>query len=421
MTVSLPSRAFIPPPWDPDATRGGGGLLAAGIFVSLLVHSGIPFGGVFWPRSSVSTLPVTIQFESMPLPPAEEVVEAPDELDIDAPDSDEPEPTPTPTPPTKAVPDEPDEPDEPDGKKVEALPDGVAQPPPLAPDLKGDLAQRIAEREQARAEWQAERDKRRLLREARHRARRDRQAAARKGGAPESASQQGTPDPVYLCTATDKGVEVVVRTERPITSWIPIIPTVFAHFETRPGLDKYLEHSNQVYVVRKRIGLMDFAAPAEVLQMKLEEPRGVTIAAGRLDVRCMVGLSYRPKLFPIKLMRMPVRIIDKQNNTVSALVNLTIFKDASIELSPYDNAQPSLPFTQGRLQNSKMIARNIEDHYQAVRLASAFAEFFGFKSTPPKPSTSPPARPRGVVSVPPPTGLPAPANVRIRTNPTKRR
>jgi hypothetical protein len=393
------------------------------MIVSVFLHSGIPFGGIFWPHSSVTTLPVTIEIESMPLPPAEELVEAPDEENIDAPDEDVPDPSAekqpkepeTPTPPDPPPPDEPDEPEEPDPP--------AAPPAPLPPDLNGDLKQRIAEREKARAEWQAERDKRRLEREARHVARRKaREAAARKGGAPEAGSTQGTPDPVYLCNPTDKGVEVAVRTERPITSWMPIVPTVFAHFETRPGLDGYLSRANQVYVPKRRIGLLDFAAPAEVLQMKLEEPRGVTIAAGRLDVRCMVGLTYRPKLFPITLKRMPVRIIDKSNNTVSALVNITIFKDASIELAPFDGST-DLPFTKGRLMNSKLIARNIEDHYQAVRLASAFAELFGLKSTPKKP----PPRDPSLAKRPPPeapvaTGIPGVSlpPARVRTNPSKK-
>lgn len=386
--------------------------------VSVVVHSGIPFGGIFWPHSSVTTLPVTIVVESMPLPPAEELVEAPDEVDIDAPEEpDEPAPTKEPAEPTPPVPDEPEEPEEPDEPEP---PEPPPPPPTLPPDLNGDLAQRIAEREKARAEYQAERAKRFADREARHVARRKaREAAARKGGAPEAGEKQGTPDPVYLCTPTDKGAEVQVRTERPITSWMPIIPTVFAHFETRPGLDSYLSRANQVFVPRKRIGLLDFAAPAEVLQMKLEEPRGVTIAAGRLDVRCMVGLSYRPKLFPITLKRLPVRIIDKQNNTVSALVNLTIFKDASIEILPFDSDQTALPFTQGRLMNSKLIARNIDDHYQAVRLASAFAELFGLKKAAPK--KIPPIRDAGAVRKAQPSDLLTPASKeRVRNSNPKR-
>ncbi len=388
-----------PRPWDPDAARrgtGGGAVLAIGLVLSVGLHGGIPFSGMIWHQPSVSTLPVTVHIESIPLPPAEEVVPSPDEEDIDAPDEPDLPPAPNqpdavkkPEPDEPVEPVEPDEPDEPEP----AEPPDTAPPPDTAnpPVVDGDMAQRIAEREKARAEWQAERDKRRAEREARREARRKAREAAgggsKKGGAPEGGDKQGTPDSVYLCTATERGTEVNVRTERPITSWMPIIPTVFAHFETRPGLDDYLERANQVYVPKKRIGLLDFAAPAEVLQLKLEEPRGVTIAVGRLDVRCMVGLTYRPKLFPIKLSRLPARIIDRNNNTVSALINLTIFKDASIEIEAHKSAAVDLPFTKGRLQNSKAIARNIEDHYQAVRLASAFAELFGMKPTrPPTPS-----------------------------------
>jgi hypothetical protein len=68
-------------------------------------------------------------------------------------------------------------------------------------------------------------------------------------------------------------------------------------------------------------------------------------------------------------------------------IDLIIYKDASIEINAVDGT--SLPFSQGRLQNSKAIARNIEDHYQAVRLANAVAELFGLKSAPKKSSGKP--------------------------------
>ena len=210
---------------------------------------------------------------------------------------------------------------------------------------------------------------------------------------------------MYLCTATDKGEKLRVRTERPLTSWVPIVPTVFAHFDTRPGLDGWLRRTSQVYVPRKRIGLMDFASPPEVMQIKLEEPRGVTIAVGRLDARCLVGLNYRPKLFPFKLSRVPARIVDKQNHTIAALVNITIFKDATLEIEPFNADQPSLPFRKGALQNSKAIARNIEDHYQAVRIANQFAELFGLKQKSPPKTTKPTPK---TTTTTPPTTTPSP-------------
>jgi hypothetical protein len=375
-----------------------------GVVASVLLHSGIPLGGVFWRVQSVTQLPVTLTLESLPAPPAEEPDDAPDDAPDDEPDPTKPdEPTTDEPAPKQPEPDEP-APKEPvprDAPPPEpapaepppdvAEPEPVGDPPPpldAAPDPAADLAARIAERERKRAEWLAEREKRRAeraaRREARRRAQEERRRAAEAGGAPESGEQHGKPEPVYLCSATDKGVELPVRTERPLTAWMPIVPTVFAHFETRPSLDAWLRRTSQVFVPRKRLGLMDFAAPPEVMQFRLEEPRGVTIAVGRLDVRCMVGMTYRAKLFPLKLSRVPARIIDRQNHTVSALINIMIYKDASIEIEPWDARQPELPFRRGALQNSRQIARNIEDHFQAARVANALAEMFGLKTKKPK-------------------------------------
>ena len=118
----------------------------------------------------------------------------------------------------------------------------------------------------------------------------------------------------------------------------------------------------------------------DVMQFELEEPRGVKLAFGRLDARCLIGFKYGSRLFPIVLLRAPARIIDKQNNAVSALVNITVFKDASIEVSAADGT--ALPFTKGRLKNAKAIQDNIEDHYEAARLARSIADLFGFDFAP---------------------------------------
>ena len=375
MTAVVPPKT--PRPWDPDAAQTGWVVLVVGLVVSAVIHGGIPVMGSMWAVKSITQLPVTMEFESMPLPPADEMVDSPDDDNVDAP----PAPDDKPAPDDQPAPDEPavDEPAVPD----EPIIDEPAEPPPPAvnpstPVTDSDLQQRIAERDAKRAEWLAERAKRIAERNARRQAARER-AKRTKGGAPESGDTEGTPEPVFLCTATDKGQALQPRTERPITSWMTIVPTVFAHFETRPNLGDYLGALNQVYVPRKRIGLIDFAAPAQVMQLQLEQPAGMKIAVGRLDARCLIGLKYRPRLFPIQLMRLPARIVDRNNKTVSALINLTIYKDASIDVAPYDATQPALPMASGRLQNSKAIARNIEDHFQALRLANAFAELFGMK------------------------------------------
>lgn len=387
------SRPRPPRPWDPDATRTGSVVLIVGLLVSVTIHSGIPLAGSFWSVKSITQLPVTMEFESMPLPPAEELADGTDEVDeepVDEP-ADEPD-----KPDAPDTPDEPDAPDEPEPAEPEpAEPDEPAEPEPVEPPppdtaappptTDSELAARIAERDAKRAEWLAQRAKRIADRNARRQAARDKAAreGKKKGGAPESGNTEGTPEPVYLCTATEKGQALQPRTERPISSWMSIVPTVFAHFETRPNLADYLGRMSQVYVPRKRIGLVDFAAPAEVLQLQLEQPAGTKIAVGRLDVRCLIGLRYRPRLFPIQLKRLPARIVDKNNKSVAALVNITIYKDASLEVVPFDGNQPELPFKAGRLKNAKQIERNIEDHFQAVRLANAFAELFGIKKPAP--------------------------------------
>jgi len=378
-----------PRPWDPDATRTGSVVLVVGLILSAVIHSGIPFAGMFWSPKSITQLPVTMEFESMPLPPAEELIDSPDEVDADGPDDFEPSKDPTPVedpkekPPTPDPP-EPETPPIPDEPIVEepTTPDPALEDTAPPPSTDAELKQRIAERDAKRAAWVAERAKRAAERAARVRAAREAREAARgkgkKGGAPESGDTQGTPEPVFLCNAEDKGQSLTPRTERSITSWMTIVPTAFAHFETRPGLADYISRLNQVYVPKKRLGVIDFAAPADVIQLPLEHPQNGRIAIGRLDARCMIGLKYRPRLFPIQLIRMPARLM-RGNDSVAALVNITIFKDASLEIAPYNAEQPPLPFTEGRLKNSKAIARNIDDHFQAVRLANAFAELFGMK------------------------------------------
>ncbi len=395
-----------PRPWDPDATRTGSMLLVVGLLVSVGLHSGIPIAGSMWRVKSITQLPVTMEFESMPLPPAEELADGTDEVDdpVEEP-AEEPTPEAKPTPKEPEPEPEPAEPEPTDAEPADAEPEPTEAPPAEAPPTEAtpptsdaELAQRIAERDAKRAAWIAERQKRIAERAARRQAAREKAAreARQKGGAPESGNTEGTPEPVYLCTATEKGQSYTPRTERPITAWMSIVPTVFAYFESRPNLADYLGRMSQVYVPKKRIGIIDFAAPAEVMQLSLEQPAGTKIAIGRLDARCLIGLRYRPKLFPIELKRLPARIVNSKNGSVAALINVTIYKDASIDIAPYDASQPPLPFTSGRLKNAKQIERNIEDHFQAVRLANAFAELFGVKKPAPAKAPKGPRSPQNV-------------------------
>ncbi len=397
MIPTIPPKA--PRPWDPDAARTGSVVLMVGLVMSVTLHGGIPFGWMMTSVRAVSQVPVTMEIESIPLPPAEELVESPDDVDSNGPDDDTPPDTPNIDP-------TPDAPKAPDVPPVKDPPPDVEppDPPPMIdepispPKNDAELAQRIAERERKRAEWLAERERRAAEREARRKAAREAREAARakKGGAPESG-KPGDPDAVYFCTATDKGEMVQPRTMRSITSWMSIVPTVFAHFDSRPGMSSYVGGLDQVIVPKRRIGFIDVAAPADVLSLPLDVPTGGRIAIGRLDARCVMGLKYRPRLFPIQLMRVPARIM-KGNTSVAALVNINIYKDASIDIELHKDAEAvTLPYTKGYLKNSKAIARNIDDHFQAVRLANAFAELFGMK--PEKPQRSPGAGTAGKATV----------------------
>ena len=259
-------------------------------------------------------------------------------------------------------------------------------PPPPVPAVDNpDSARRLAELEQRRAERAAERARRRAERAARRRAALDKGAGGKKGGAPPSGEwKTGTPDAVYLCGAEDRGTELYVTRTRPLDEWIPIVPTVFAGFPTRPGIMGYLDDVQLIQARDRskirRIGFVELALPNDVMQIELEEPHGVRLAFGRLDGRCLIGFKYGSQLFPVVLLRTPARVIDKQNNSVSALINVTVFKDATVEISAADGTE--LPFTRGRIKNARAIQANIQDHYEAARLARSIADLFGIDVTP---------------------------------------
>lgn len=186
-------------------------------------------------------------------------------------------------------------------------------------------------------------------------------------------------DAIYACTAHALGDEVQIRQQRPLSEWVTVVPTVLVPFDTRPGLGEYIEGVSQIVSRKhrgvKRAGPVEFALPAEVLQMELDAPRGVRIAIGRLDGRCMVGFRYSRQLFPLTLHRVPVRIIDHQNRTAEALVDVTLFKDGSFELAHKDG--DALPFDGGRLKNAESIKSTIENHYAAARALKEMAGWFG--------------------------------------------
>lgn len=380
-------RLLNPLSWVPfhgDKRSRRAALLGAALVFSLTFHAGLPM--VKWHNvEAIANETIVVEFmppPPMPLPEAEELVAVPNEEEVKAPVNEEKPVA------KKAEPEpEPDEPDEPE-ETEEPEPPAPSEIAPKFQPSPEELA-RIAEFDRKREERRLAREKRRAEREARRAAREAEANGGRKGGAPPASDYKtGKPDAVYLCNATDKGHELQVTKQRGIHDWITIVPTVLAGFATRPSLGRYVDDVTQIIsrsrdVGPKRLGFVELALPNEVLQIELEEPRGVRIAVGRLDAKCLVGFKYASKLFPFSVARAPVRILDNQNNSVSALVDVTFFKDASLELTSSDGSV--LPFKKARLKNGNDIQRNIQDHYEAARLAKGIAEAFGIQIGPKRP------------------------------------
>lgn len=198
------------------------------------------------------------------------------------------------------------------------------------------------------------------------------------GGSARAQAKKGNPDAIYACTKDGLGPKVDVRFDRPVSDWVTVVPTVLMPFKARPSLGDYLDEVSQVVSRRRggveRAGPVEFALPATVLQMDVDEPRGVRVALGHLDGRCLVGLKYTKQLFPMTLSRVPMRVVDHANRSQSALVSITLFKDASFELEVIEG---SLPFSKGSLANAKRISDTIEQHYAAARALKEMAGWFG--------------------------------------------
>jgi hypothetical protein len=366
-------------------------VLGGGLVLSLGIHLGLPF--VNWHRvEAVSETPVSVSLmppPPLPLPEADEPKISPDEDDSDAPKvPDKPIAKQAKTEPTPA----------PEEAKPEAKPEEKAAPPSVKLDsMTEKLALQQKQREERIAAMQARRAAAIAAREAKRAQQGTDGSGGVKGGAPDTGEwKTGKPDAVYMCNADDKGEELHVTRARPMSEWIAIVPTVLAGFDTRPDLGGYLNRMQQISIrdrnqLPKRIGWVELALPNDVLQLPLEEPHGVKIAVGRLDAKCLVGFKYAGTLFPFTIQRAPVRIIDAMNNTVNALVDVTFYKDVSMEITSVDGTP--LPFKRARLKNGNAIQKNIEDHYEAARLAKSIADLFGINLGPKKPPPkAPPAK-----------------------------
>ena len=374
--------------------------VAFGLAISLVVHGALPL----WGRSLIEPEPVRVSLSLLPTPPMPLPV-----LD------DEPEPT------EEVLPAEPPEAKEKAvGAKRKAPAASMPALPEKAPvaDKAKSESQETPQREThaaAASENQTQEgvkappssesgsrfDVKRMREESKRRAAlRNRLAAAKRNAARAKADarsegegegkkgarttslggkNRGNPDDVYACGPTDLLRRYRVREQRPLTDWVTVVPTALMPFRSRPALGDYLGDVAQVAVRRgrgdKRAGPVEFALPAEVLQLELEQPRGARIALGLLAGRCVVGLRYSRQLFPLTLTQVPARIVGPGLAGTASVVSVTLRKDGSFTLVHEEG--DALPFTSGHLKNHREIASNIENHFAAARVIKEMAGWVG--------------------------------------------
>jgi outer membrane biosynthesis protein TonB len=375
--------------------------------VSLVFHGALPYLGALIPEhQATSRIEFVATADPALKPVAEEEKEGPSvdpepegeeadsekdapsgEPDVEeasepAPAMPEPEPEPV-TEPEPAPEPEPIVEKAPPPKKIRQR----SKPKPRMPSLKELRALKAAERmERIRAakerssKQRASRSKRSGKKGGKGKASKGKsgKGGGEGGGSAHAAGKKGKIDPVYACTKDGLGKKVDVRYDRPIDDWVTVVPTVLMPFRTRPGLDDYLGGVSQI-VSRKRRGVkkagpVEFALPAEVVQLGVDGRKGVRVAIGHTEGRCLVGMRYTRELFPITLYKVPMRVVDGRGNAASALATIKLYKDASFDLVAEEG---SLPFTSGALENAEGIRRTIEQHYGAARAFKEVAGWFG--------------------------------------------
>lgn len=393
------------------------GPAAIALSMSLLLHTGIATSDLGKVKKAQSRTQVELVFappaspvEEPELPPEPELDEPKPEPEVQKPKVKKPEPVEQPEPkdPEPKKPVEAPKPEvvkqHKDTEKAEPKGDAAKEAP------KGDVQKERKKRQSRDALFRSHRDRQaemkdrlRQLREARRKAARHAKANQRRSGkkprgkrgkkgrgkkAKKAAGtgykklDPGDPEAVFACTDTDRGQQVHVRAERAMTDWVSLMPTVLMPFETKPSLSDYLEGTGQV-VKRyrsgiKRTGRVEFILPQEVLQLEVERPDDVRISVGRLDARCLIGVNFSKQIFPLEMRRAPIRILNTDTlATHDALVNITLYKDASFDIELVDDKAKPLPFTSGRLKNADAIERSIRDHYAAADALKSVAGFFG--------------------------------------------
>lgn len=134
---------------------------------------------------------------------------------------------------------------------------------------------------------------------------------------------------------------------------------------------RYLERVWQVQrTSSRRLGFIEMALPAEELVVQLDEPRDAVFVIGHRDMRCLVGFSWSPEIFPLTFRGIPARFIDADDVITEVAIDVSLQGDASFEVTQVRG--PPLPFTRGALYDRNTVARNLQQRAMGARVLRDF-------------------------------------------------
>ena len=149
------------------------------------------------------------------------------------------------------------------------------------------------------------------------------------------------------------------RKERDVSRYVGVFPT---------GLfpSKYVEQMRELIDVSGR-GRWSFALPQGSLPIVLDAPKGVLLAAGQDDRRCVVDVDITPRtFFPLRFLQIPLRIVDENDRVHTTVVDVALFENGTFRLTRV--AGDPLPFIEGALYDHETVGRNLRRHYLGARL-----------------------------------------------------
>lgn len=154
----------------------------------------------------------------------------------------------------------------------------------------------------------------------------------------------------------------------------------YAHFAPT-GLfpRRYLEDAVQVFSREgggPPLGRIEIALPAELTLVQLDEPKGAVFALGREDARCLVGMSWGERVFPLTFTRVPARYVDDSDRVVPVLIDVTLGADGRFTLR--QRGGEPLAIEGGALYDREAVARNLKGRAAGAQIVrQVFGALFG--------------------------------------------